>query len=262
LKLFALYAACMTADRMIPGHHVPQFDEANLFWKSISVSLLNGGALWLFYIAIEPWVRRRWPQTIISWSRFTTKGIRDPRVGRDILYGAAFGALISILKLAQIHLHGAAAAPHMPSLEVLGGMRALLAFGFRGITDSLFDPLIALFVLFLMRVLLRREWLAAVAAIALFTAISAGASAYPLVDVPATALLNVIEVVVVLRFGVPAMIAGGIVTNYLLESPLTLDFSSWYAGIGVLPFVAAGLIAWYGFRTALAGRPLLRDEIL
>jgi hypothetical protein len=48
----------------------------------------------------------------------------------------------------------------------------------------------------------------------------------------------------------------------LLEFPLTLDVSAWYAA-RALPVVAvvAGL-ALYGFRTSLAGKPLFGRSLL
>ena len=261
VKLFVLYFAGMLAARLIGGHHAPVFAESDLIWKSLTISALNASALWIFYIALEPWVRRRWPETMISWSRFTTKGIRDPRVGRDILYGAAMGGVFAILKLVQIRLHGTTAPPSLPSLVGLGGLRPLASFGLLTIDGAMFDPMIVLFVLFLMRVLLRKQWIAAVAAVALLTAISVGSISAPAIDIPATALLEALEVLVLLRFGVPAVIVAGVVSTYLLDVPITLDFSSWYAGVGVLPLAACALIAWYGFRTAMAGRSVWGDEV-
>jgi serine/threonine-protein kinase len=261
-KLFGLYFICMFAGRMIGGHHAPTLAEADLIWKALTISALNAAAIVGFYVALEPWVRRRWPETMISWSRFTTKGIRDPRVGRDILYGVAIGGVIAILKLAQIHLHGVSAPPSTPNLAALGGLRPLVAFTLQTIDGAMFDPMIFLFVLFIMRVLLRKEWLAASGAIALMGVVSSGGIIDKVVDIPATVILIALEVLVLLRFGVPAMIVAGVVSTYLLDVPITLDFSSWYAGLGMFPVVACGLIAWYGFRTALAGRRLWRDEML
>ena len=43
---------------------------------------------------------------------------------------------------------------------------------------------------------------------------------------------------------------------------MTLDFSSWYAGIGMLGPVTVAALAAFGFWTALAGQPLFRDELL
>jgi serine/threonine-protein kinase len=261
-KLFALYFACMASARLIQGHHAPVLGETDLFWKAISLAAVNAAAIGVFYIALEPWVRRRWPQTMISWSRLTTKGIRDPRVGRDILYGAAMGGVIGILKLLQIRLHGIAAPPSLPNLTALGGLRPLAAFALDSVNGALFDPMIVLFVLFLMRVALRKQWLAAGATVVLLTMMAIGSVAAPAIDIPAAAILQLLEVLVLLRFGVPAVIVAGVVSTYLLDVPMTLDFSSWYAAIGFLPLIGSALIAWFGFRTALAGRPLLKDEML
>ena len=42
---------------------------------------------WLLYIALEPHLRRVWPETMIGWSRLLAGSVRDPLVGRDVLVG-------------------------------------------------------------------------------------------------------------------------------------------------------------------------------
>ena len=262
-KLFLLYFVSRMAAMLVGAHHAPVLADTELIWSSLMNSTLNAGALWVFYIALEPWVRRRWPETMISWSRFTTKGIRDPRVGRDILYGAALGGVAAILPLVQIRLHGTAAPPSIPDLSPLGGLRASIAFGLFTFDNALFDPMITLFALFLMRVLLRKQWIAAAAAVAILTimSFSSGPPTAPAIDIPARLLIEALEVLVLLHFGVPAVIVANIISNYIVNVPLTLDFSSWYAGIGLLAVGACAFIAWYGFRTALAGRPVWSDDM-
>jgi hypothetical protein len=44
--------------------------------------------------------------------------------------------------------------------------------------------------------------------------------------------------------------------------PRTLDCSSWYAGLGMIPVVLLAGIAIYGFRLSLTGRKLLRSELI
>ena len=44
--------------------------------------------LWLLYIALEPFIRRRWPHRIISWSRLLRGEFRDPLVGRGDRLGS------------------------------------------------------------------------------------------------------------------------------------------------------------------------------
>ena len=42
-------------------------------------------AAWICYMALEPYVRRYWPRTMISWSRLVKGHCRDPLLGRDLL---------------------------------------------------------------------------------------------------------------------------------------------------------------------------------
>ncbi len=260
-KLAGLYFICMLAARFIGGHHTPVFGEANLVWSALTVSALNAAAIWTFYIALEPWVRRRWPETMISWSRFTTKGVKDPRVGRDILYGAAMGAFFSIVKLVQIHLHGVSAPPSIPNLSALSGLRDTIAFGLDGLDSALFDPMIVLFLLFLMRLILRRPWIAATAAVAVLTAMNLSAASAPAIDLPFVVLSIALEVLALLHFGIPAVIVANVISAYLLDVPITFDFSSWYCGFGLLAIAACAAIGWYGFKTALAGKAVWSDEV-
>jgi len=58
---------------------------------------------WILYLALEPIVRRRWPDSIISWSRLLAGRLRDPLVGRDILIGCLAGVLLAA-GLMAIHL--------------------------------------------------------------------------------------------------------------------------------------------------------------
>ena len=120
-------------------------------------------------------------------------------------------------------------------------MRALFAFGLYTFDGSLFDPMITLFALFFMRVLLRKQWIAAAAAVAILTimSFSSGPPAAPAIDIPATVLLETLEVLVLLHFGVPAVIVADVISNYVVNVPNTLDFSSWYASTGLLACFSA-----------------------
>jgi hypothetical protein len=64
--------------------------------------------LWVLYIALEPYVRRRWPQAIIGWSRMIAGRLRDPIVGGEILVGTVAGVAVTVLyecrQLVRAHL--------------------------------------------------------------------------------------------------------------------------------------------------------------
>ncbi len=88
LRLGGVYFLAMACSRFLSAHHTATMQELDGFWHTVAISLINGGALWVIYLALEPWVRRRWPHTMIGWTRYTAQGIRDPLVGRDLLVGS------------------------------------------------------------------------------------------------------------------------------------------------------------------------------
>jgi hypothetical protein len=47
------------------------------------------GLLWLGYLAIEPYVRKHWPDSLISWTRLRAGRPRDPLVASHVLIGFA-----------------------------------------------------------------------------------------------------------------------------------------------------------------------------
>ena len=86
--------------------------------------------------------------------------------------------------------------------------------------------LLFFFVLFVLRVLLRREWLAAIVFVAIWATLKTLGSDYPWIEGPAWSLLyGVAAALVVFRFGFVALAVGLFVTNTLLNVPLLLDFS-------------------------------------
>jgi hypothetical protein len=61
---------------------------------------------------------------------------------------------------------------------------------------------------------------------------------------------------VLFRFGLLAWVFAGFFRS-LLEFPLTTDSSAWYAGTSLFVLLVLAALAIYGFRIALAGRPML-----
>jgi hypothetical protein len=82
---------------------------------------------YIVYLAIEPYIRRHWPHAIISWTRLMAGRIRDPLVGRDVLFGVILGlgwSLIFAVLFAGLKHIGA--EPDFPSTEFLLGPRMVL----------------------------------------------------------------------------------------------------------------------------------------
>ncbi len=55
---------------------------ARRFFVHLGSALVSAGLMWLFYVALEPYVRRYCSDIMISWTRVLNGQIRDARVGR------------------------------------------------------------------------------------------------------------------------------------------------------------------------------------
>jgi serine/threonine-protein kinase len=213
----------------------------------------------LSYIALEPYVRRRWPDLLISWNRLLAGRFGDPLVGRDVLVGALAGAALAALA----HLSNALPAwfdvpgmtPIPSSRLLLKGSREAASFLSFQLGDMAFSAVGITSFFFLSTLILRRKWLAAVALGLLNVVISLSGENFS-VEIPFAILQAAILVFVVLSFGLVAVAVAGFVRGLLEALPITLDFSQWYSGhslFGLLLFVG---IAVYGFRVAVGKRPV------
>jgi len=71
-----------------------------------------------------------------------------------------------------------------------------------------------------------------------------------------------IMLVAIVRFGLLAIVVTGLAKGLVSGFPTTFDFSAWWAGPALFGPLCVAALASYGCWTALAGRPLLKDESL
>ena len=154
-------------------HHVPAPGEVYLFVLFARWALFASGLIWLLYISLEPFVRRRWPVALISWSRLLSGSCRDPLVGRDVLIGCVFGiAWILPYRLEYPAASWMGVPPQPPfagPLHLFSGARAIVPVVSSLLVYAIFFGLASLFILFLLRVLLRRQWAAAIMFVLIMT---------------------------------------------------------------------------------------------
>jgi serine/threonine-protein kinase len=246
-------------------HHVPNFGELSLFLEAWSGGLAWSCFLWVLYIALEPYVRRRWPATLVSWSRLLAGGFRDPLVGRDVLAGCLLGAFSTVFdRLAWFvpaWLGFPPAQPQSgpqsgPQLELLGA-RTMVADLTQILIGAPFFWLAFLFVLVLLRGLLRKEWAAAVAIVILVAVIAVAGIPSDAAGLVTPVIFLSLSVFLLMRFGLLAMLANYVIHSLLTDFPLTTQASAWYAGISLAGILLIATIAFYGFYTSFGGRPIL-----
>jgi len=259
-RLAVIFFATQASYSLLVMHHTATMSEIAGFWTIIGTAMANAVLNWVFYVALEPWVRRKWPRTIVSWTRYTSKGARDPLVGRDLLYGIGFASLANLATAATLALHGHNRQPMFPLLNALEGVRAEVGGVIVAIPSAIFSSLLFFFMLFLLRLVLRKDWIAGAAFVLILTFATTISSTTPWVDYPISALAFSIFAFALLRFGLLAVIVTSTAGQILALGGL-LDLSAWYAGMAILPFVLIALLVVYGFRVSLAGRKLLNPEL-
>jgi hypothetical protein len=229
---------------------------------AISTALFTAGVTWMLYMAVEPWVRRHWPQTIISWSRLLSGNLRDPLVGRDILFGMILGVVwILTFEIRSIPMMRLGASPYLFSTEFLMGGREAMGAWLREWPQSIQTTLVFFFVLFGLKVLLRKEWIAGIVLVAIFAVPRGLSSTYMAVEIPAQLLVYAIAVVIVLRFGFVPLACAVFTVNLLGNVPFSADFSAWYMPTSILTLLSVVALAGWGFYTSLGGEPVWKVEM-
>jgi serine/threonine protein kinase len=237
-------------------------DTIFLTMLAIATALFTAGIMWVLYIALEPYVRSRWPQTIISWSRALTGKWRDPLVGRDILYGTIMGLAWVVVffggYLFNIRLGD---RPQLPDL--IESTRGALALWLGRIVGGITSVLVFFFVLVFLRALLRNRWAAATVFVLLYSFFNTISSnhPHPLVDGPIWIIIFGIAAFAMVRYGLIVLATAVFTANTLLNVPYTLDPSAWYAPLSTCMVLSVIVLAVWGFYTALAGQKLLKGEL-
>ncbi|MBZ5500239.1 MAG: hypothetical protein LAP85_27915 [Acidobacteriia bacterium] len=251
-------------------HHVPTAGELTRLIMSAGSALFSAGALWLVYVAMEPFVRHRWPGSLVAWNRLLAGSLRDPLVGRDLLVGCIGGVAWVVLNYLMYPVATWFGAPqvqpwsgmNLGTLYLFSGVHAIVA----GVSGLLIQCAIAgflfLFLLFMLRVLLRRTWAAAIA----WSVITATMWGFAWKSLPIEliffALINGVALFILKRFGLVANAAQTLFGSLLFGFPITTHLSAWYSGIGLKGLGLLLAMTLYAFHTSLGGRPLFSHAIL
>jgi serine/threonine-protein kinase len=263
-RLAAFVFAAWAVSVLFGAHHVPNFDELQLFMEFLAWGLFYSCFIWVLYIALEPYVRRRWPATLVSWSRLLAGDFRDPLVGRDVLAGCLWGAFVGAVGRLEWFVPSWLGYPppqpdSAPSWQFLGA-RAIIAYMSNSLFSDVLLSLAFLFLLVLLRALLRKEWAAAIAWVFFLTVFfSVGRDFVAQVE-----FLIVLGMTVFLlrRLGLLWFLGVFVFAGLLHDFPLTTQGSAWYAGISLAGIMLMAAIALYAFYTSLGGRPVFGGAVL
>ena len=264
VRMFVFIQCASLLSWALQAHHVVGIGELVMVLETAARAALRGALICAAYIGVEPYVRRRWPQTLVDWSRLLRGHFHDRIIGRSLLVGAAGGVAAQCIGASSL-LFGSERQPISltadPALRVdvgpfpLTPLRGpLVALG-QVVQESFVALVCALIVsllsVFLLRLVLRRDWLAVAGSVVFFAVPSLvrGDAAAAL----AIALWVSTAMFVLFRFGV-LTVAVGWVTWRILSWPVHFEFSTPHLDIGFVAYVAVAALACYGCFAAVSTR--------
>jgi len=258
----AMTAASVGFNLLKATHAADASIEAPQMFGALAFGALNGGIVWIYYLAIEPYARRFWPDALLGWTRLLSGHGRDPRVGRELLIGLACGAagvLIDLSKLAPMALGWR--IPGLPlgsALPYLDGVPSLLAQWLNVVVGAVSSALAIALVFLVLRLLLKRPRAALVVGFLVLLLIMNSGTFISgnwfdrFNNFGFTLLLTV----VLHRFGLLATATTLFVDNIVTDVPITTNLSAWWSAPMIASFLMLIAVAWLAYSAARAGQPL------
>ena len=244
-------------------HPVDDERMVALFFSNLATWFLAGGVAWMLYMALEPAVRARWPHSIVTWNRVLAGNWLDAQVWAHVLIGAAMGLLIWI----AASVSGILTNPGDP-MDGVGPLFGLLGTrqwigGYASeLNAALQTGLIFFFVIFCLRVVVRKDVIAAVVAAALFTAVNGSVASSPNWVLVLCIYLGLYTALMfcLLRFGLITTMACIFFIDGSNMITLGTNWRTWYAPYGLASFTLLLGIALFAFWRSLGGRELLGGD--
>ncbi|HEY7700410.1 MAG TPA: hypothetical protein VIE88_18425, partial [Vicinamibacteria bacterium] len=261
-RLATILFVMMLAHWLLAAHHVPVTSQLEIFFGGLYRAFFVFGLGALLYLALEPYARKLWPRSLVSWVRLLDGRFRDPIVGRDVLAGCVLGMGVALAvylgRFVPVSLGGLPSkpylAPHPAELLALRGFRESVA-ELIAVHINIATHILFLFsALLLFRLIFRKTWIA----------VAIHWMAYLLIYGPALGYLPVAAAItgwhfVFFRFGWVAIFVASMMADALLGFPLTVDPSAWHAHASFLLVGVFLALAIYGFKVSLGNRPAFQD---
>ena len=239
------------------AHFTASVGTLGILIVALCTSIFFAVLLWTVYVALEPYVRRHWPQALISWTGVLTGRLRDPIVGRDVLFGIGVGVVGLLLdRCTDVVGQAQGLIPNFGDLDNLMGFRGALGAWIGHVPVAIRATLIFFFVLFLLKVLVRNQWIAGAAFVLIWasqTYFQSRSTAAVNQTIEAV-LFDTLIAVVIVRLGLLSLTVGVFMFNMLDGIEISFNPSAWYFAPGIIAELGFIAIAIWAFYTATSGR--------
>ena len=248
------------------AHHVPAFREWNFLGNAVSDAIFAGVLLWLLYLALEPAMRSRWPQAMVTWNRLLAGRFGDAQVGAHILTGAAIGMLLRLFDGAVDWLdYRRTGGPMWNNLSGYGGPLAWVANHGQTVQGALSTGFIVFFTIFGFRALFKNDKAAAVGAAVVFTLIGNGgiwndSSSNLRMNRLFLLLIFLVLTTVLVRMGLAASGAAIFFINTSAYINVGPGLSGWYTPYGLATMALLIGISAYAFWRSIGTRTIGDEE--
>ncbi|HEX5433542.1 MAG TPA: serine/threonine-protein kinase, partial [Candidatus Angelobacter sp.] len=263
-RLAKLIFAAQMAVWVSYSHFVPGAGELQIFAVAVSTALLSSLIVWVLYMSLEPFVRKLWPHSIISWTRLITGQVRDALVGRDVMFGVMLGLIWVLVFQARLHfgITRFGEIPQINSSDYLLGAWKTLGTVLAQVPNGILGTMLFFLVLIGLRYILRNQWAAGVGFVTIYVTLKVLGSSHPGSDTATWLIIYGIAAFALVRFGLITLAVAVFVANTMLNVPVTLDFSRWYATAAIIPPLGILALGIWGFYNALGGQKLIKGEML
>jgi hypothetical protein len=220
--------------------HVPTLWELLMFLMGVSWAAFQAGFIGLLYLAVEPFVRRHWPDALISWVRIVGGRFRDPLAASHVLVGIVVGLALALVNAAVPFVTNAM-TPFGQSTAIfaLNGPRFLTVGLLQDLTLMWFGSIGMILILVLLRGMVRRTLIADALWVAFFAVLFAPSPALIPLGVP----IFVSRIWALRRFGLLTFIVSTWAENLMADMPIAVG--SWYTPLSLTtPVLIAAAAAW------------------
>jgi hypothetical protein len=156
------------------------------------------------------------------------------------------------------YLFGSERTTFAAPLHTLLGSQYCLGEFFRYQTYAVAGGMGILLLVLILRLILRKQWLAAAAYVTLSVVVWPLGVGDPVLSRVTTGLTSLLVVYLATRFGLVTLVIF-VFVRFLFSFPLTPDLTAWHAtGTTIFPVAVIATLALYGFHFTRAGRPLFR----
>lgn len=261
LRLTLIHIAAIFIAWLLNAHYVPDGRMINFAGYALADALLNGFILWQLYLAMEPILRSRWPQSIITWNRVLAGRLSDTQVGAHILMGVAMGITITVGFMSKDWFNFERAGLLVGSSIRNASAREWLAVQILCMDRALLIGFLIFFALFGLKILLRRE-IPSMFAAALLLCVTNG-DLYRSTNLPVDATIYFLVSLAItfglVHFGLLTTLVAVFTTNALGNSFASTDLSAWFMPYTVATILLVAGIAIFAFWRSLGTQSLVTD---